>query len=127
MKQLWPETQLQQAVIEWIGYTYPKAKEMTFASAGGLVTTQKSARLLKTMGYQAGTPDIFIAIPVSPYAGLWIELKAESSTQKKGTSRQQEVLKRLRLYGYRAELCIGIDAVIQVIQDYFYGYFSKRR
>lgn len=52
----------------------------------------KAAHDAKRLGVRVGVPDLFLALPRSGYAGLWIEMKAKNGK----LSTQQEVwLKRL--------------------------------
>jgi hypothetical protein len=70
---------------------------------------------LKAEGVMSGVPDIFIAHPVHPYHGLFIELKAKGG---RATSEQRQWLLRLQEGGYKALLCIGLDAAINGIENY---------
>ena len=75
----------------------------------------KVAAILKSEGMQPGIPDIFLAIPRVPYAGLWIELKAK---QGKPSDAQKEYIGILHEQGYAAEICYGWDSARDVIQAY---------
>jgi hypothetical protein len=112
---LHPETSLQIAVMEWLSWVHPLIYAVTFASAGGLVTTPMSAKLLPQMGYKAGTPDLFLAYPHKHYHGLFLELKTERG---KASIAQIEIRDRLRQQGYCAEIVQGFDETVRVIETY---------
>ena len=72
------EYQEQCAFFEWLKIKYPKAYEVSTASAAGEIrcSIQKGVRL-KKMGVKAGWPDIFIAWPTKRYVGFFIEMKSK--------------------------------------------------
>lgn len=72
-------------------------------------------------------PDMFIAEPVGPYSGLYIELKENHQKiyKKDGKLRKNEhtqgqykLLRRLRSKGYKAVFACGIDEAMAVIDMY---------
>ncbi|MEQ9871075.1 VRR-NUC domain-containing protein [Pectobacterium odoriferum] len=76
----------------------------------------KAARDAKRLGVRAGVPDLFLALPRSGYAGLWIEMKAKGGK----LSAQQEVwIKRMSSVGYNAQVCFGYDHAVHDIVNYF--------
>ena len=52
------ESQIQTAIINYIKLQYPSV--LYCASAGGLRTSIKQARMMKATGYVRGTPDIAV-------------------------------------------------------------------
>ena len=75
----------------------------------------KVAAILKSEGMQPGIPDIFLAIPCAPYAGLWIELKAK---QGKPSDAQKEYVSLLNKGGYKAVFCYGWESARETIETY---------
>ena len=74
------------------------------------------ASRLKKMGVKAGIPDIFIHVPVDPYAGLFVEMK-----KKKGGSlslSQKLKIVELNALGYCALTAEGCDEAIKITEAY---------
>lgn len=76
---------------------------------------------LKRAGVKRGVSDLFLAAPCGRYHGLWIEMKASGARNARATPDQLRWLERMRGLGYRAELCVGPDAAIRVLEDYLGG------
>lgn len=70
---------------------------------------------LKEEGLRAGTPDYFLAIPVNPYNGLFIELKSPTGRL---LPSQKEMLGLLDGRGYLSRPCYGAAEAIDVISRY---------
>lgn len=67
-------------------------------------------------GLKRGVPDIFVAVPVGQYAGMYCELKISPN---KPSRDQLEWFQRLRQRGYKvAVLWDSVDAVIDAIDAY---------
>lgn len=67
----------------------------------------------------AGVPDMFLAVPVSPFHGLYIELKKPKGY--KISKNQLDWQKRLRAMGFASEICIGADKAIDMLHTYLDG------
>lgn len=76
---------------------------------------------LKRAGVTAGVSDLFLAVPVAPHHGLWIELKASGIGKPRLSPAQAMWLTRMAELGYCARLCIGADAAIRTLDDYLAG------
>lgn len=71
---------------------------------------------LKLQGLLVGAPDIFIALPVMSYHGLFIEMK-----RRKGgiiSPEQMKVITRLRNIGYYVEVAHGWEAAVNITESY---------
>ena len=68
--------------------------------------------------YSAGVPDLFLAIAIHPFHGLYIELKTKTG---KVSAKQQAWQKRLRAQGYASEIAHGADVAIEIIDQYLSG------
>lgn len=81
---------------------------------GGKRDAREGAKF-KAQGVLAGFPDLFLFVPVVPYSGLFIELKA-----KKGivSDSQKVIMSRLAMRGYSVKVAYGFDEAIKIIQDY---------
>jgi len=69
------------------------------------------------MGVKPGVPDVFMAIPVHPYHGLFIEFKSGKNTL---TSTQKSMIFNLTLEGYKVETCYSVDEAIKAVNAYVY-------
>lgn len=73
-------------------------------------------RQYKALGGKAGVPDLVIAVPRGPYAGLFLEFK-----RLKGSTTTPEQLAwqaTLRRNGYKAEIVKGFDGAMEVFSAY---------
>jgi hypothetical protein len=61
-------------------------------------TSVQHNMILKALGVKAGASDLFIAIPMYPYGGFWIELK---SPKGKLSVEQKKFLQRMQSIGYK--------------------------
>ncbi|RQR65348.1 VRR-NUC domain-containing protein [Burkholderia sp. Bp9125] len=73
---------------------------------------------LKQQGVRAGVSDLLLPIARGGYFGLWIEFKAAPPNDAEPTEAQLEWLALMRARNYRAELCLGVAAALQVLVDY---------
>lgn len=108
------EDRLQSEVIKYIRYQYPKIRYC--ASAGGVYTGISQARKMVRNGYVKGFPDLFIYEARNGYHGLAIELKTIKGI---ATKEQKEWIAALQKRNYRAEICKGLPAILDLIDDYF--------
>lgn len=71
---------------------------------------------------QKGWPDLFIAKPVTPFAGLFLEIKHNKGRDAQGKSlhnqKQQEILKKLTKEGYLALQVYGFYDAVEKIENY---------
>lgn len=111
----------QQAFITWFEYHFPKLKHLLFHIPNGGYRNKFEASRLKKEGVRAGIPDLFFALPVSAYHGLFIEMK--SSTGRL-TKPQAFYFKELKNNGYIVECCHGWDKASKVIADYMAGWYG---
>jgi len=66
----------------------------------------------------AGVPDLFLAVAIPPFHGLYLELKVRGG---KVSAKQRAWQKRLRNQGYASEISFGADEAIAVLQQYLAG------
>ncbi len=71
---------------------------------------------LKLMGVSSGVPDICIPKARKGYHGLYIELKRTFGGRV--SESQKDWLRRLRVEGYRAEVCVGAQEAILLTNEY---------
>ena len=108
------EDRLQEEIVKYIRYKYPKT--LMSATMGGLRTSYKQAVKAKRTGYKKGQPDLFIYESRGSYHGLAIELK---TIKGYATREQKEWIKELNERGWKAEICKGLPAALEVIDNYF--------
>ena len=107
------ESAHQKAFVQWFRLQYPSCIITTFG--GGNVGPVVGARL-KAMGQRKGMPDLLIAVPKSPWHGLFIEMKTKGG---KASEEQQRVHDALRAQGYKVNVCWSCREAMDVCKDYF--------
>lgn len=108
------------AIIQW-AYHQPIPRDYLIAIPNGGSRHPIEARNLKRQGVKAGVSDLFLAYPVSPYAGLWIELKRPSPHKSNVTTAQATWLERMQQIGYAGYVAYGSVDAIQKINTYLQG------
>ncbi|MEX3984148.1 VRR-NUC domain-containing protein [Paraburkholderia sp. EG287A] len=73
---------------------------------------------LKQQGVRAGVSDLFLPVARGGFFGLWIEFKAAPPNDAEPSESQLEWLDLMREQGYQAELCLGVDAALAVLDAY---------
>lgn len=110
------ETNIQVAVANYLKYKY---SHVLFTIApSGIKLPIYVAKMLKAMGYRAGTPDLIIFEPRNGYHGLFIEIKTDIG---KLSPLQSEFARLLDDRGYKTFVCYGYDSAIIAIDHYFRG------
>ncbi len=108
----------QKWVIAWLKMAYPNLVYFHIPNEG-LFPVQYRVQL-KKMGVLAGVPDLFIAksaeLQSITYHGLFVEMKRD--TKSKVTDKQNEVMHKLELQGYRCEVGYGRDDAMEKIKYY---------
>ena len=107
------EEKLQTEIIKYIKLQYPKIRYC--ASLGGIYTGPRQAAKAKRTGYSRGFPDLQITEARGSYFGLFIELK---TLRGQPTLVQKEWIKDLKMRGYAAYICKGIDETMETIDAY---------
>lgn len=109
-----PETVEQIKLFDWIR-KQPHIEPFAIHIANERSCSIAQGKILKRMGVKAGVSDIFVAIPVGNYHGLWIELKAGKN---KATELQQQFLANMTRQGYLSACVVGYEAAREVIETY---------
>lgn len=110
------ETLEQIALIDWARF-HPILKHLLFAIANGDLRDKFTAKTLKRMGVKAGIPDLFLAWPVVPWHGLFIEMKSKAKSAKL-SEKQIEMMGHLQGAGYLCVCAKGFDMAKKLIEDY---------
>ncbi len=108
------EERLQSEVVKYIKLQYPKVRFC--ASLGGIYTGPRQAIKAKRTGYSRGFPDMFFAEARKGFHALFIEIKTHKG---RATEVQKEWIEDLQQRGYKAEICKGLPAILELIDWYF--------
>lgn len=95
--------------VSWMRQIHPEHR--IFAIPNGGYRSKASVMKLKVAGVSSGVPDLFI-----PSLGLFIEMKRTKGGRV--SPEQTDWITYLRNIGYRAEVCLGKDAAIEVVNKY---------
>jgi len=118
------EHRSQVALVTWAAYASgadPRLK-MLHAIPNGGQRSKAVAGKLRAEGVKAGCPDLHLPIPVAPYAGLWIEMKAGKNTT---TPEQDYWLETLAEYGHACVVCYGWEPARDAILRYLRGEWAS--
>lgn len=120
------EENVQLAICKYLRDKYPADMIWFCDLASGMKMPLWLAARNKRMRSCRGLPDLFISESRGGFHGLYIELKKEGAVifnksggpYDKHIKEQQDVLRRLRDKGYRAEFGIGYDQCVSIIDTY---------
>jgi hypothetical protein len=106
------------ALMKWVNYVgikkFPALELFHHIPNGGYRHVSVGARL-KQMGVMAGVPDYFLPWGTVNFHGLYVELKGMKG---KASASQNYFIERVRVNGYRAEVCYGWESAKRVLEDY---------
>jgi len=118
-----PERRLQLQVCQYIKTKYPKV--IFWANDSGEKKTIGLAKLVKRMRSGSKIPDLWISEAQGGWAGLYLELKAETPYKKDGTVKanphlqaQFEMMDRLIDKGYMACFAWSLEGAIATVRNY---------
>lgn len=119
-----PESILCQNLWKWFFYEWREYRPfyLRIENSRGKSVIQQS--ILKSEGAKAGTPDLFLAVPVAGFHGLWLEVKtAKTEISKKGVVSEHQLilLTDLQDRGYACAIGFGIDECRKIINNYLNG------
>jgi hypothetical protein len=94
--------------------------DCVFAVPNAAKRTPRQGRWMNEEGLKAGVPDIFAAIPVGKYHGLFLEMKR---VKPKGRLTPNQILwlERLSAAGYDCAVAYGCDHAIALLNEYLKG------
>lgn len=108
------ESSLQSSCVKWFRLQYPKLRNRLIAIPNGGHRNKITGAILKREGLIAGTPDLLLAIPKSPFGGMWIEMKSQNGRL---SSSQKEMLEEFG-NDYRIAICRSFDEFQQAVNNY---------
>jgi hypothetical protein len=109
------ESNEQIAAMDWLREQHPHIAEHTM-HIGNERKASYFAGFIMKKGVLKGASDLFMAWPLNGFHGLFIEVKSKIG---KPTLEQKAFIERMRIVGYRAEICYGAEEVINTMQEYF--------
>jgi len=112
-KYLGKEDKLQNSVMTYLQYKYPKALFTHISNEGKRTPFERYK--MKYLGSKPGVPDIMIFTPNKHYNGLAIELKVGYN---KPTTHQKEWLEKLKQCGWSTYCVNDYDMCIDIINSY---------
>ena len=105
------------ALFTWLRLQWPELDRVSFAIPNGGHRHKAVAGKLKAEGVKAGVPDVFIAHPTKTgHAGLFIEMKTAKGYANPAQKAWQG---KLRVMGFAAEVCKGIDAARDCVNQHY--------
>lgn len=107
------ETNIQVAVANYLRYKHPGI--LFTIAPSGIKLGIRTAKMLKAMGYRAGTPDLMIFEPLGGFHGLFMELKTEKG---KLMPNQAGFIATLNHSGYKAVVCYGYNEAVACLDGY---------
>jgi len=120
------ESQLQSICVSWFESVYRNdiiiaIPNGTFFNAKTKIAGYAYSKKLKKEGVKSGVPDLLICKTNSLYGGLWIEMKRDQASINKmhrDNINQLEFHAKLRLKGYKVEICCSYEDFQKIISDY---------
>jgi hypothetical protein len=115
------EHQEQVGLFDWINKvghrTHPDLLD-AFAIPNGGHRFHAVAAKLKAEGVKAGVWDVLLPVPIDPFPGLWVEMKAGKN---KCTENQLDWARRMKRHGYAMAVCYSWEGAVQAMVDYLEG------
>lgn len=105
------------ALVEWVAYFTQVGKYLIHIPNEGKRSWCQGKKQ-KKLGLTAGVSDLFLAYPVFPWHGFWIEMKSGSQQGKKIPLLQEEWLKSMHGLGYKTMVAFGWIEAAKAIAEY---------
>ena len=99
----------------WLSYQHRELRKVCFAIPNGGSRHVVEAANLKRQGVTPGVPDVFCAIPLHGYNGLFIEFKSEKG---KTSDNQDKMIDMLNNVGYKCVVCYSTDEGKRAFEEY---------
>lgn len=121
-KNLLPEQKVQIEIVKYIKYQFPVASKYIIKIDNEAKLTKTGHIIRNKMGLHKGASDLFIAWPVEPYHGMWLEIKRDdfklTSSNKIHTTNQLNFISKMREVGYYGAMAAGFDECRMHIDNY---------
>jgi hypothetical protein len=109
------ESRIQTLMYVWFQNSYRQYGKLFIKVTNEGKRTAREGMRLKGEGLRPGVPDIFIALPRGPYAGLWIEVKRPGEAPR---ANQVQMIETLTAQGYRVEVVTSLATFQELINEY---------
>lgn len=112
------ESRIQQDVIKWwaANYrTFPIPEFVLFSIPNGGARSAVTGAIMKREGARKGVPDLFLAVPMGRYHGLFIEMKKPGG---KPSPEQRAFLNCANVHGYLAIVAESAEVAQCAIYNY---------
>lgn len=109
----------QMASVRWFNATYPAYANCLHASAGGVFSSIRAKAKMSDMGYRAGTPDFFFAIPAHGKPGAFAEMKKEHGGRL--SDEQKIMIADLKKQGFEVRVLHGFREFIEFTEWWMSG------
>lgn len=117
------EESIQIALCDWIKLQYPKHYPYIIRIPNEGKRSYFANYLMKKGGLNAGASDLFIAVPIAPFHGLFLEIKKSNykitKSNMKHHDSQMHFINKMHNNGYSAVMCSGLDECISCCTIYF--------
>lgn len=117
-----PEEITQISVVKWLALQHPSLARLIIKIDNEGKRAMIGHVIAKRMGLHKGASDMFIAFPTKKYAGLWLEVKPDgwkpSKAKKEHLDNQWNFIYKMREVGYWADMGIGFDHCLAIINNY---------
>lgn len=111
----------QAAFVEHFQKQYPKIFPLLFHIPNGGQRNILQAMRLKDAGVKPGVPDLFLALPLRGYHGMFIEMKSKNGRL---SGDQKKMTALLRAQGFHVVVChSSVDAMYES-ERYLKGYID---
>ena len=115
-----PEEDAGRMLVQWIDLvTMPNGLKpglFFYHVPNGLARNATEGGTFKAQGLRKGWPDYCLDLPLGPYHGLRLELKAPNGA--KPTQEQLDILTRLESVGFKCCVAWGFDEAKKQIEQY---------
>jgi hypothetical protein len=115
----------QKLIVSWFKYQYSPYRIIAIPNAQKFLSRSKNIfAMINSMvaeGFVKGTSDLFIAKPVAPYSGLWLEMKDVRKDYDSVEENQRIFIQDMLDAGYYATWAAGFEKAQKVIMDYMNG------
>ena len=112
------EHSIQAQLVARLRWFHPELNDLVMAIPNGAPVTARQRMYLSAEGMLAGAPDLFIAKPVKPYHGLFLELKTSDGVLSEAQKRVQRSLNDV---GYRVITAYGFEEAYDAVTRYLGG------
>jgi hypothetical protein len=118
MRRLYLSEETEQiALIQWCKY-HPILKHYLIAIPNGGWRHKVTAVKLKRQGVKAGVSDLFLAYPVAPYHGAWLELKRAKPATSHLSAAQKDWIELMEHIKFKCYVAYGWVAAKDCLLEY---------